>query len=145
MSKLFGRDQSTESLGPMRKTPIGRNAINPVYVAWSAGGKRPSAIMAGGSQPANRDPTNNWLPASDWCLRYLSPALDDIWKDQSKYRQLSSHCQKSEKLQLIIFVYEKAEKHIRTWNIIFCWWINKKREILYIYKYTINKQNIMCI
>lgn len=44
----------------MRKPPVGRNAINPVYVAWSAGGKRTSAIMAGGSQPANRDPTNNW-------------------------------------------------------------------------------------
>lgn len=81
----FGRDQSTESLGKMWTSPIGRNAINPVYLAWSAGGNRPSANMAGGSQLANRDPTNNWVPASDWCPRYLSPALDDI-KQKSQYR-----------------------------------------------------------
>lgn len=34
-----------------------RNAINAVSVTWSAGGKRPSAIMAGCLQPANCDLT----------------------------------------------------------------------------------------
>jgi len=54
----FGRDQSTESLGPIRKLPVDRNAINPVYVAWSAGGQQRFSHgerIAGGK----RAPTNN--------------------------------------------------------------------------------------
>lgn len=97
MSMQFGRDQSTESLGPMRISPIDRNAINPVYVAWSAGGKRPSANMAGGSQPANRDPTYNWVLASDWCPRYLSPALDDIQRDRYLNTDNNHHTDREKK------------------------------------------------
>jgi len=55
-----------------------RNAINAVSVTWSAGGKRPSAIMAGCLQPANCDLTWQQIPARDWYPWYLSSAIDDM-------------------------------------------------------------------
>lgn len=50
----LGMTKSTVTLGLIRiKVLINRTAINPIYVAWSAGVNRPSVKMVGDSQLAN--------------------------------------------------------------------------------------------